>query len=80
MNVQEFAEFLVTNIAKEADLVKVKTFNNGEEIVLEIMVSESDMPRVIGRHGKVANSIKDLIQVKAYNDGINDLSVNIDSF
>ena len=61
-------------------MVKVKKFKTEEGLTLEIMVSESDMPRVIGRHGKVANSIKDLIQVKAYNDGINDLSVNIDSF
>ena len=80
MSIEEFAEFLVTNIAKESDLVKVKKFKTEEGLTLEIMVSESDMPRVIGRHGKVANSIKDLIQVKAYNDGINDLSVNIDSF
>lgn len=80
MSIEEFAEFLVTNIAKETDLVKVKKFKTEEGLTLEIMVSESDMPRVIGRHGKVANSIKDLIQVKAYNDGINDLSVNIDSF
>ena len=80
MSIEEFAEFLVTNIAKEAELVKVKKFETEDGLFLEIMVSESDMPRVIGRHGKVANSIKDLIQVKAYNDGINDLSVNIDSF
>ena len=80
MSIEEFAEFLVTNIAKEAELVKVKKFETEDGLFLEIMVSESDMPRVIGRQGKVANSIKDLIQVKAYNDGINDLSVNIDSF
>ena len=80
MELEEFAEFLVTNIAKEADLVKVKTFNNGEEIVLEIMVSESDMPRVIGKQGKVAKSIKNLIQIKAYNENIKNFKINIDSF
>ena len=80
MSIEEFAEFLVTNIAKETDLVKVKKFETEDGLFLEIMVSESDMPRVIGRQGKVANSIKDLIQAKAYNDGINNLNINIDSF
>lgn len=80
MSIEEFAEFLVTNIAHEADLVKVKKFDSEEGIILEILVSESDMSRVIGKQGRVANSIKSLIQVKAYNDGIKNIKVNIDSF
>jgi len=80
MGLEEFAEFLVTNIAEEADLVKVKRFDTEEGIILEILVSESDMSRVIGKQGKVANSIKSLIQVKAYNDGLNNIKINIDSF
>ena len=46
MSIEEFAEFLVTNIAKEAELVKVKKFETEDGLFLEIMVSESDMPRV----------------------------------
>jgi hypothetical protein len=80
MGIEEFAEFLVTNIAIETDLVKVKKFQTEEDTILEILVSESDMSRVIGRQGKVANSIKNLIQAKAYNDGISNIKINIDSF
>ena len=80
MGLEEFAEFLVTNIASEADLVKVKKFDTEEGIILEILVSESDMSRVIGKQGKVANSIKSLIQMKAYNEGIRNIKINIDSF
>ncbi len=80
MNIEEFAEFLVTNIAKESDLVKVKKFVTEEGTIIEILVSESDMSRVIGKQGRVANSIKSLIQAKAYNDGIKDIKINIDSF
>lgn len=80
MSIEEFAEFLVSNIALESDLVKVKKFVTEEGTILEILVSESDMSRVIGRQGKVANSIKSLIQIKAYNEGLNNLKINIDSF
>ena len=80
MSIEQFAEYLVANIAKESDLVKVKKFETEEGNILEILVSESDMPRVIGRQGVVANSIKTLIQAKAYNDGVKNLKINIDSF
>lgn len=80
MELEEFAEFLVTNIVLSSDLVKVKKFDTGESIVLEILVSDSDMSRIIGKQGKVANSIRNLIQLKAFNDGIKNIKVNINSF
>lgn len=80
MTLVEFAEFLITHIAKEEDLVKVKDFENEEGTIIEILVSESDMGRVIGKKGKIANSIKTLIQAKAYNEGKRNIKVNIDSF
>ena len=80
MTVVEFAEFLVTRLAKEEDLVKVKDFETDEGTIIEILVSESDMGRIIGKRGKIANSIKTLIQAKAYNEGKKRVKVNIDSF
>lgn len=80
MSIEEFGEYLVTNIAKEADLVKVKKFETEEGTIIEILVSEEDMPSVIGKGGAIATSIKNLIQAKAYNEGIKNVKVNIDSF
>ena len=80
MTIVEFAEFLVTHLVKEEDLIKVKDYETEDGIMIEILVPESDMGRVIGKKGKIANSIKSLIQAKAYNDGIKNVKVNIDSF
>ena len=80
MSIEEFAEYLVTNIAKETELVKVKKFETEEGTIVEILVSESDMAQVIGKGGSMASAIKSLIQAKAYNDGIHNVKVNIDSF
>ena len=80
MSIEEFAEYLVTNIAKETDLVKVKKFETEEGTIVEILVSETDMPAVIGKGGSTASAIKNLIQAKAYNDNIHNVKVNIDSF
>ena len=80
MNLVEFSELIVKKLLKDPDLVKVQEFSSDEDTTVEIIVSESDMGRVIGKGGKIANSIKTLIQAKAYNDGNKKVKVNIDSF
>ena len=80
MNLVEFSELIVKKLVKEPDLVKVEEFEDGYNTVIEILVSEEDMGRVIGKKGKIATSIKTLIQAKAYNEGNNKVKVNIDSF
>lgn len=54
-----FTEHLIKNIAKEADMVKVQQFedDNGDP-VLEVLVHNEDMGVVIGRGGKMINSIE----------------------
>ena len=80
MNLVEFSELIVKKLVKDPDLVKVQEFSSDEDTNIEIIVSESDMGRVIGKGGKIANSIKTLIQAKAYNEGNRKVKVNIDSF
>lgn len=80
MDLVNFSENLVKKLVKEPDIVKVKEFITEDETTIEIIVSSSDMGRVIGKKGKIANSIKTLIQAKAYNDYSKRVKVNIDSF
>ena len=61
MNLVEFSELIVKKLVKEPDLVKVEEFEDGDNTVIEILVSEEDMGRVIGKKGKIATSIKTLI-------------------
>lgn len=80
MNLVEISELIVKKLVKEPDLVKVQEFTSDDDTTIEILVSESDMGRVIGKKGKIATSIKTLIQAKAYNEGNRKVKVNIDSF
>ena len=80
MNLVEFSELIVKKLVKEPDLVKVQEFSSEDDTTIEILVSEDDMGRVIGKKGKIATSIKTLIQAKAYNEGNRKVKVNIDSF
>lgn len=80
MNLVEFSELIVKKLVKEPDLVKVKEFDGEDDTTIEILVAETDMGRIIGKKGKIAISVKTLIQAKAYNDGNKRVKVNIDSF
>lgn len=80
MNLVEFSELIVKKLVKEPDLVKVKEFDGEDDTTIEILVAETDMGRIIGKKGKIAISVKTLIQAKAYNDGNKKVKVNIDSF
>lgn len=81
MELKEFAEFLVKNIVKEPDMVKVSQFGGEDDAtILEIIVHESDMGAVIGKNGSMATSLRTLIQAHAYILGMNRVKINIDSF
>ena len=76
-----FTEELVKSLVKEPDLVKVQDFLDEEENpIIEIMVSEDDMGRVIGKSGKMAKAIRTLVQATAFNKGIRRVKINIDGF
>lgn len=81
MTVVEFTEYLVKSLVKEPDLVKVSEFQAEEEVtILEIMVPESEMGRVIGKNGKNSTSIRTLIQAFAAVNNMPKVKINIDAF
>ena len=81
MNVVEFAEYLVKSIVKEPDLIKVSEFQADDDItILEILVPDTEMGRVIGKNGKTSTSIRTLIQAFAAVNKIPKVKINIDSF
>ncbi len=81
MNVVEFAEYLVKSIVVNKELVKVSLFEADDDItILEILVPEADMGRVIGKNGKTSTSIRTLIQAYAAINKMPKVKINIDSF
>ena len=82
MNLVELTEAIIKRLVADPETVSVKEFDTEEEntVQIEVLIQEDDMGRVIGKKGKIATSIKTLIQAKAYNEGNNKVKVNIDSF
>ncbi len=66
---KELVEYIVASLVDNPDEVAVAEVDNGSELVLELTVNSSDMGRVIGRNGRVINSIRTLVQVSAAKQG-----------
>ena len=76
-----FTDELVESLVTDPDLVKVQNFEDEDSNpIIEIMVSDVDMGRVIGKSGKMAKAIRTLVQATAFNKGIKRVKINIDSF
>lgn len=82
MDLVELTKEIVTSLAKDKDSVNVKEFETDEEntILIQVMVSEEDMGRVIGRAGKNAQAIKTLVQASSYLKDNKRVKINIDKF
>ena len=81
MDVVDFTTYLIKNIVKNPDMVKVSSFMCEEETTMvEVLVSNEDMGAVIGKSGKNAKALRTIIQAHAYLNNINKIRINIDSF
>ncbi len=81
MDVVEYTEFLVKELVKDPESIKVECFESDEDTkIIEIIVSENDMKNIIGKNGKNASALRTIIQAFAYVKGMKKLKINIDSY
>ena len=63
---KELLEFLARALVEDPEAVSVEEYEEEEgEVVLELEVAEDDMGRVIGRGGRVANSLRAVMKAAA---------------
>ena len=81
MDLLKLTEEIILSLVQDKDIVAVKEFpsENENELLLEVVISESDMPRVIGKSGKVINSIRTIVQASSYLKDNKKVKINIDS-
>ena len=67
---KDLVEYVVKSIAMNPDDVKVTEIDQDDgTVVLQLEVAEDDKGRVIGRQGRVAQSIRMLLRVMAVTQG-----------
>ncbi|HNS62251.1 MAG TPA: KH domain-containing protein [Anaerolineales bacterium] len=66
---KELIEYIAKSLVDHPDEVQVTQSGSGSRVRIELNVSKDDMGRVIGKGGKVANSIRTLLRVAAEREG-----------
>ncbi len=75
MSVAPIATSVLTHVVKsivdDPNAVQVEGFDEGEnKVLLEVRVGDGDLGRVIGRRGRTAMSIRNVVRAAAARDGV----------
>jgi uncharacterized protein len=63
-------EFIVQQVVDDPDSVQVDVSEGSRGVRLEVRVAPGDMGRVIGKRGRVANSIRTVVRAAAAREGL----------
>ena len=82
MDLVKLTEEIVKSLVINKDSVSVKEFPTEEEnvMLIQVMVDESDMGRVIGKEGRTANAIRTLVQASSALADNKYVKIDIDKF
>ena len=62
---KEVLETIIKNLVDNQEAVEVKEVEGEKNIILEVKVADGDMGKVIGRQGKIAQSIRTVMRAVA---------------
>jgi predicted RNA-binding protein YlqC (UPF0109 family) len=66
---KELIEYIAKTLVDHPEEVQVQESGSGERVRVELRVAPSDMGRIIGKSGKVANAIRTMLRVAAEREG-----------
>lgn len=81
MDPVELTRYLFSTLVEDPDGISVKQFESEkeDEILIQVLVNEDDMGKVIGKGGKIANAVRTLVQASSYLKDNKKIRINIDS-
>lgn len=72
---QNLLNYLVTSLADKPETVNIREQTGDQNIAYMIYLDDEDMPRIIGKGGRVANAIRIVMRAAG---GLSDRSVWVD--
>ena len=82
MDLVALTETIVKKIVSDPESVSVKEFETEEEdtVLIEVMISNDDLGKVIGKEGRIINAIRTIVQASSYIDDNKRVKINVDSY
>lgn len=66
---QDLIEYIALSLVNDPLQVRVSQGQRGTNVEIRLQVAKEDMGRVIGKHGRVANAMRNLLRVAAAREG-----------
>ena len=66
---KELLEFVTGYLVEDPSQVRVETLEGQRAVILQVYCAPEDMGKVIGRNGRVAKALRELIRAAAMREG-----------
>ena len=82
MDLVVLTETIIKKIVSNPESVSIKEFETEEEntIQIEVLISNDDMGKVIGKNGKIIYSIRTIVQATSSLEDNKKVKINVDSY
>lgn len=73
---------IVELLCEDKEVVSVKEYETTDEnlIQIEVLVSQNDLGRVIGKNGKTIHSIRNIVQASSNLNVFKKIKIDVDSY
>ena len=65
MSLVELTEMIIKSLVSDPDSVSVKEYDEEDGLLIEVVVNEDEAGAIIGKSGKIANSIRTIVQASS---------------
>jgi uncharacterized protein len=68
---KEVLDYIARNLVDDPDAVQIEVVESGDAVTLRLTVAPDDMGKVIGRRGRTARAIRDVVRAAGTKAGVN---------
>ena len=82
MSLVDLTKEIIVALCTDKDSVNVKEFESDDDkvMLIEVMVSEDDYGKIIGKAGRNINAIRTLVQASSYLKDNKRVKINVEKF
>ncbi len=62
---EEFLKVIISNLVDNKEAIEINTIDNEKSVTFEVKVAQEDMGKVIGKQGRIAQSIRTVMKAVA---------------
>jgi predicted RNA-binding protein YlqC (UPF0109 family) len=68
--VREVLEYIAKNLVDDPDAVQIEVLEGSDSVTLRLTVAPEDMGKIIGRRGRTARAIRDVMRAAGTKAGV----------